>query len=83
MLRIRRTIKRKTVKRETQTRGPFLTESQERDAGWRQIVIILHPGHMILRHLRGQRLYLLTYEKAIDFARREHHKELRAIKARK
>ena len=83
MLRIRRNIVRNKVTRECQTRGPFLTESQECDGGWRQIVVALHPTHMILRHLRGHRLYPLTYERAIDFARREAHRELRAIKARR
>lgn len=83
MLKIRRSIERKKVKKECQVRGPFLTDAQERDGGWRQIVIALHPTNMVLRHLRGQRRYPLTYEKAIDLARRDHCKELRAIKARK
>jgi len=68
---------------ECHIRGPFLTESQERDGGWRRIVVVLHPGHMILQHFRGGRLYPVTYEKAISIARRDFHRERRAIKARK
>ena len=83
MLKIRRTVERNKVKREHHTRGPFLTESQERDGGWRRIVVVLHQGHMILRHFRGGRLYPLTYEKAIAIARRDCHKEMQAIKTRK
>jgi hypothetical protein len=80
MLKIRRTTMRQKTRRETATRGPYLTESQERDGGWRQIVIVLHPSHMVLRHFRGGRLYPLTYEKAIAIARRDFLQERRTIK---
>jgi hypothetical protein len=83
MLKIRRTVVRQKTPCDVHTRGPFLTESQERDGGWRQIVITLHPTHMILRHFRGDRLYPLTYEKAIAIARRDFLREKRALRGPK
>ena len=83
MLKIRRAVERQKVKQELQTRGPFLTESQERDGGWRRIVVVLHPGHMVLRHFRGGRMYPLTYEKAIAIARRDLLQETRTLTGRK
>lgn len=81
MLRIRRPTKKREGVEEISSRGPFLTEAEAFDAGWRRIVVKLDPLAIRLRFHRGRgREWLVQYSDLLAFARAKEEQQRRKAK---